>query len=183
MFKTTKSLRLFRGLVSLPRFHSQTACEINVRIVEVAPRDGLQNEPKIIPTEVKIELINFLSGTGLRTIETTSFVSPKWVPQMADHTEVLQGITRKAGVTYPVLTPNIKGFEAALAAGATKVAVFGAASETFSQKNVNCSTAESIERFCVVCDAAKEVNVKVRGYVSIVVGCTARTRVQLNRWR
>lgn len=171
MFKTIKSLQLFRGLVSLPRFHSQIAGDIDVRIVEVGPRDGLQNEPKIVPTEVKIELINFLSDTGLRTIEATSFVSPKWVPQMADHTEVLRGITRKAGVTYPVLTPNLKGFEAAMAAGATEVAVFGAVSETFSQKNVNCSTAESIERFRAVCDAAKEANVKVRGYVSTVVGC------------
>lgn len=161
-------------MVSLPRFHSHTAIDTNnidVRIVEVGPRDGLQNEPKIVPTEVKIELINFLSDTGLRTIEATSFTSPKWIPQMSDHTEVLQGITRKQGITYPVLTPNLKGYEAAVAAGATEVAVFGAASETFSQKNINCSTAESIERFRAVCDAAKLANIKVRGYVSTVVGC------------
>lgn len=139
--------------------------------MEVGPRDGLQNEPNIVPTETKIELINRLAEVGLRTIEATSFVSPKWVPQMADHSEVLQGITRHPGVTYPVLTPNLKGFEAALAAGATEVAVFGAASETFSQKNVNCTVAESIERFRVVLDAAKAADVKVRGYVSTVVGC------------
>ncbi|XP_059616742.1 hydroxymethylglutaryl-CoA lyase, mitochondrial isoform X1 [Phlebotomus argentipes] len=143
----------------------------SVRIVEVGPRDGLQNEPKILPAATKIELINRLSDTGLKTIEATSFVSPKWVPQMADNMEVLKGIAKKAGVSYPVLTPNIKGFEAALAAGATEVAVFGAASESFSQKNTNCSTAESIERFRVVLDAAKKANVRVRGYVSTVIGC------------
>lgn len=171
--------RIFRRLPQLSqavRWQSQEApatatSDIDVRIVEVGPRDGLQNEPKIVSTETKIDLINQLTETGLRTIEATSFVSPKWVPQMADHSEVLRGITKKAGVTYPVLTPNIKGFEAAVAAGASEVAVFGAASETFSQKNVNCSTAESIERFRVVLEAAKKANVKVRGYVSTVVGC------------
>lgn len=171
--------RIFRRLPQLSpavRWQSQEApatatSDIDVRIVEVGPRDGLQNEPKIVSTETKIDLINQLAETGLRTIEATSFVSPKWVPQMADHSEVLRGITKKAGVTYSVLTPNIKGFEAAVAAGASEVAVFGAASETFSQKNVNCSTAESIERFRVVLEAAKKANVKVRGYVSTVVGC------------
>ncbi|XP_059616743.1 hydroxymethylglutaryl-CoA lyase, mitochondrial isoform X2 [Phlebotomus argentipes] len=153
------------------RFFSKSSWPKSVRIVEVGPRDGLQNEPKILPAATKIELINRLSDTGLKTIEATSFVSPKWVPQMADNMEVLKGIAKKAGVSYPVLTPNIKGFEAALAAGATEVAVFGAASESFSQKNTNCSTAESIERFRVVLDAAKKANVRVRGYVSTVIGC------------
>lgn len=163
------SVRLHSHSSSCTTSHSTD--DIDVRIVEVGPRDGLQNEPKIVSTETKIELINRLAETGLRTIEVTSFVSPKWVPQMADHSEVLKGITRKAGVSYPVLTPNIKGFEAAVAAGAKEVAVFGAASETFSQKNLNCSTTESIERFRVVLDAAKKADVKVRGYVSTVVGC------------
>uniref|UniRef100_A0A1L8E0J2 hydroxymethylglutaryl-CoA lyase n=1 Tax=Nyssomyia neivai TaxID=330878 RepID=A0A1L8E0J2_9DIPT len=153
------------------RFFSKSSWPQSVRIVEVGPRDGLQNEPKILPATTKIELINQLSETGLQTIEATSFVSPKWVPQMADNMEVLRGIAKKSGVSYPVLTPNIKGFEAALAAGATEVAVFGAASESFSQKNTNCSTAESIERFRVVLEAAKKANVRVRGYVSTVIGC------------
>lgn len=166
---TSTSQRCHSGASSCSS-HDSTK-DIDVRIVEVGPRDGLQNEPNIVPTETKIELINRLAEVGLRTIEATSFVSPKWVPQMADHSEVLQGITRHPGVTYPVLTPNLKGFEAALAAGATEVAVFGAASETFSQKNVNCTVAESIERFRVVLDAAKAADVKVRGYVSTVVGC------------
>ncbi|XP_073824600.1 hydroxymethylglutaryl-CoA lyase [Musca autumnalis] len=142
-----------------------------VRIVEVGPRDGLQNEPKILPTDVKISLIDQLSETGLQTIEATSFVSPKWVPQMGDNAQVLQGIRKVAGISYPVLTPNLKGFEAALKAGAQEVAVFGAASDAFSQKNVNCTASESIERFRPVLEAAKTNNVKVRGYVSTVVGC------------
>ncbi|XP_005175195.1 hydroxymethylglutaryl-CoA lyase, mitochondrial [Musca domestica] len=142
-----------------------------VRIVEVGPRDGLQNEPKILPSEVKISLIDQLSETGLKTIEATSFVSPKWVPQMGDNAEVLQGIRKVEGISYPVLTPNLKGFEGALKAGAQEVAVFGAASDAFSQKNVNCTAAESIERFRPVLEAAKKHNIKVRGYVSTVVGC------------
>ena len=124
--------------MSLPR---------QVRIVEVGPRDGLQNEKGEVPTAVKLELIERLADAGLRAIEATAFVSPKWIPQMADHTEVLERIRRKPGVSYPVLTPNLKGFEAARAAGATEVAVFGAASESFSKKNINCSIAESLERF------------------------------------
>ena len=142
-----------------------------VRIVEVGPRDGLQNEKAEVPTKVKLELIGRLADAGLPAIEATAFVSPRWIPQMADHTEVLEGIRRKPGVSYPVLTPNLKGFEAALAAGATEVAVFGAASETFSKKNINCSIAESLERFRPVAQAAREAGVKLRGYISCVLGC------------
>jgi hydroxymethylglutaryl-CoA lyase len=142
-----------------------------VRIVEVGPRDGLQNEPHELPTEVKLELIERLAAAGLPSVEATAFVSPKWVPQMADHTEVLERIRRKPGVSYPVLTPNLKGFEAARAAGATEVAIFGAASEAFSRRNINCSIAESLERFRPVAEAAKKNDVKVRGYVSCVLGC------------
>lgn len=142
-----------------------------VKLVEVGPRDGLQNEATIVPTNIKIEFINRLSETGLSVIEVGSFVSPKWVPQMADSTQVLQEITKKTGVNYPVLVPNIKGFEAALAAGAKEIAIFGAASETFSQKNINCSIDESLARFSDVMDAAKKNNIRVRGYISCVLGC------------
>ena len=142
-----------------------------VRIVEVGPRDGLQNEPGALPTALKVELIERLADAGLPAIEATAFVSPKWVPQMADHTEVLERIRRKPGVSYPVLTPNLKGFEAAKAAGATEVAIFGAASEAFSRKNINCSIAESLDRFRPIADQAKAHGIKVRGYVSCVVGC------------
>jgi len=142
-----------------------------VRLVEVGPRDGLQNESRAVPTAVKLELIEKLAQAGLKAIEATAFVSPKWVPQMADHSEVLRGIKRQASVTYPVLVPNIKGFELALAAGAAEVAVFGAASETFSQKNINCSIVESLERFRPVLAAAQRNGVRVRGYVSCVLGC------------
>jgi hydroxymethylglutaryl-CoA lyase len=141
------------------------------KIVEVGPRDGLQNEKGEVPTAVKVELIERLADAGLSSVEATAFVSPKWVPQMADHTEVLERIRRKPGVSYPVLTPNLKGFEAARAAGATEVAIFGAASETFSRKNINCSIAESLERFRPVAEAARKNDVKVRGYVSCVLGC------------
>ena len=145
----------------------------SVRIVEMGPRDGLQNEKQLVPTDTKVELVRRLEGAGLKAIETTSFVSPKWVPQMGDNTEVLRRVLAQAaaGVAYPVLTPNLKGFEAALAAGATEVAVFGAASESFSQKNINCSIAESLERFRPLTAAAQAAGVKVRGYVSCVVGC------------
>ncbi len=143
----------------------------SVRIVEMGPRDGLQNEPGNVPTAVKLELIDRLGAAGLKAIEATAFVSPKWTPQMADHTEVLEGIRRRPGVSYPVLTPNLKGFEAALAAGANEVAIFGAASEAFSKKNINCSIAESMERFRPVAEAAAKAKVKVRGYVSCVVAC------------
>ena len=142
-----------------------------VRIVEVGPRDGLQNERREVPTEIKLELIERLADAGLPAVEATAFVSPKWIPQMADHTEVLERIRRKPGVDYPVLTPNLKGFESARAAGATEVAIFGAASEAFSKKNINCSIAESLERFKPVANAARAANIKVRGYISCVVGC------------
>jgi hydroxymethylglutaryl-CoA lyase len=142
-----------------------------VRIVDVGPRDGLQNEKGEVPTTIKLELIERLADAGLRSIEATAFVSPKWIPQMADHTEVLERIRRKPGVSYPVLTPNLKGYEAAKAAGATEVAVFGAASESFSKKNINCSIAESLERFRPVVEKALQEKVKVRGYLSCVVGC------------
>ncbi|MGB9081286.1 MAG: hydroxymethylglutaryl-CoA lyase [Desulfuromonadaceae bacterium] len=142
-----------------------------VKMVEVGPRDGLQNEAMIVPADVKIELINRLSATGLSAIEVTSFVSPKWVPQMADNTQVMLGITRRPGVSYPVLVPGMQGFEAAVAAGAEEIAVFGAASEAFSRHNINCSIAESLERFAPVIAAAHQRNIKVRGYVSCVLGC------------
>ena len=142
-----------------------------VRIVEVGPRDGLQNEKEIVPASVKIELIDRLSETGLSTIEATSFVSPKWVPQMADAGEVMAGIKQKSGVSYPVLVPNEKGMEGAIAAGAREIAVFAAASESFSQKNINCSIDESLTRFLPVMEMARERNTRVRGYVSCVAGC------------
>jgi hydroxymethylglutaryl-CoA lyase len=142
-----------------------------VRMVEVGPRDGLQNESEILPAAVKIELIDRLSATGLSVVEATSFVSAKWVPQMADGAEVMAGITRRSGTSYPVLVPNLRGFEAAMAAKAEEVAVFAAASEGFSQRNINCSIAESLERFAPVMAAAKAAKVKVRGYVSCVLGC------------
>ncbi len=143
----------------------------SVKIVEVGPRDGLQNEPGEVPTAVKVELIERLADAGLPAVEATAFVSPKWIPQMADHAEVLERVRRKPGVSYPVLTPNLKGFEAARAAGATEVAVFGAASEAFSNKNINCSIAESLARFQPVVETALQHHIKVRGYVSCVLGC------------
>lgn len=142
-----------------------------VKIVEVGPRDGLQNEKLAVTTEIKLELIERLAETGLRSIEATSFVSPKWVPQMADHVDVMRRMMRHPEVDYPVLTPNLQGFEAAVAAGAKEVAVFAAASESFSQRNINCSVAESIERFRPVFAAAARQGVRVRGYVSCVVAC------------
>ncbi len=149
-----------------------------VRIVEVGPRDGLQNEPGMVPAAVKIELIHRLAAAGLPAIEATSFVSPKWVPQMADNAEVLAGIRRKPGVAYPVLVPNMQGFEAALAAGAEEIAVFGAASEAFSRKNINCSIAESLARFEPVARAALQHGLRVRGYISCVVGCPYQGEVE-----
>ncbi len=142
-----------------------------VKIVEVGPRDGLQNEKRIIDTSVKVELCNKLSRSGLSAIEATAFVSPKWVPQMSDHKDVLQQIKKFPGVDYPVLCPNLKGFEAARDAGATEVAIFAAASETFSQTNINCTVEESLERFAPILESAKESNISVRGYVSCVLGC------------
>lgn len=142
-----------------------------VKIVEVGPRDGLQNEKQVVPTEIKIELINRLAEAGLRVIEATSFVSPKWVPQMGDNTAVMQGISKHPAAVYPVLTPNLQGFDSAVQAGASEVAIFGAASESFSRKNINCSIAESLKRFEPVVSAASALEIKVRGYVSCVVGC------------
>jgi hydroxymethylglutaryl-CoA lyase len=142
-----------------------------VRLVEVGPRDGLQNEKAELPTGVKVELIERLADAGLPAVEATAFVSPKWVPQMADHTEVLERIRRKPGVDYPVLAPNLKGFEAARAAGASEVAIFGAASEAFSKKNINCSIAESLERFRPIASESRKYGMRVRGYVSCVLGC------------
>ncbi|WP_341486553.1 hydroxymethylglutaryl-CoA lyase [Pararhizobium sp. A13] len=142
-----------------------------VSIVEMSPRDGLQNEKVLIDTVAKIQLVDMLSACGFERIEVTSFVSPKWVPQLADAAEVMAGIGRRPGVRYAVLTPNMKGFEAALAAGADEVAIFASASEGFSQHNINCSIAESIERFRPVAQAARRRGIPVRGYVSCVVEC------------
>ena len=151
-----------RSLMTLPK---------KVRIVEVGPRDGLQNEAATVPAAVKIELIHRLADAGLPAVEATAFVSPKWVPQMADNAEVMAGIRKKPGVAYPVLVPNLKGLEAALAAGAQEIAVFGAASEAFSQKNINCTIAESLARFEPVAREAKQRGLAVRGYISCVAGC------------
>ncbi|KAI7844544.1 hypothetical protein COHA_001902 [Chlorella ohadii] len=150
----------------------------SVTIVEVGPRDGLQNEKNKVPTDVKVELIERLAGAGIPVVEATSFVSPKWVPQLADAAEVLGRVRRRPGVRYPVLTPNMKGFEAALAAGAREVAIFTAASEAFNRKNLNCSVEESLRKFDDVVAAAKAEGVAVRGYVSCVVGCPIQGEVR-----
>lgn len=142
-----------------------------VELVEVGPRDGLQNEPLPIPAEDKIRLVDRLSEAGFSRIEVTSFVSPKWVPQMADAAAVMAGIRRKKSIRYAVLTPNLQGFENALSAGADEVAIFGSASEGFSRKNINCSIAESLERFSPVTKAAAEHDIPVRGYISCVIAC------------
>ena len=142
-----------------------------IQIVEVGPRDGLQNEKEWVPTETKISLIEKLADAGLTKIEATSFVSPKWVPQLKDAHEVFTGIKRISDVSYPVLTPNMKGFERALEADAKEIAVFSAASEAFTQKNTNCSIEESINRFRPVLDEARKTNIPVRGYISCVLGC------------
>jgi hydroxymethylglutaryl-CoA lyase len=144
---------------------------MNVRIVEMGPRDGLQNEKQLVPLATKLELIDRLAAAGLREIEATSFVSPKWVPQMGDHDALMRTLKRRPGVRYPVLTPNLQGFRAAVEAGADEVAVFAAASEAFSKKNINCSIAESIDRFLPVMAAARDAGVRVRGYVSCVIAC------------
>jgi len=142
-----------------------------VKIVEVGPRDGLQNEKEIVPTEVKVALVDRLSDAGFVNIESASFVSPKWVPQMADSADVMARIQRRPGTLYSALTPNMKGFEAAVAAGADEVVIFGAASEAFSQKNINCSIAESIARFAPVAEAAKAQGLRLRASVSCALGC------------
>ena len=148
--------------MSLPR---------RVRLIDVGPRDGLQNEKQPVPAAVKIELVHRLQDAGLKEIEVTSFVSPKWVPQMADNAEVMSGVQRQLGVRYSVLTPNLQGFEAALKTRPDEIVVFGAASEAFSQKNINCSIAESIERFAPVVQAARDAGIAVRGAMSCTVGC------------
>jgi hydroxymethylglutaryl-CoA lyase len=149
-------------LLNLPR---------RVKLIDVGPRDGLQNEKQPVPAAIKIELVQRLQAAGLKEIEVTSFVSPKWVPQMADNAEVMSGIARSEGVRYSVLTPNMKGFESALLSKPDEVVVFGAASEAFSQKNINCSIAESIERFAPVVKAARDAGIAVRGAMSCTVGC------------
>jgi hydroxymethylglutaryl-CoA lyase len=149
-------------LLNLPR---------RVKLIDVGPRDGLQNEKQPVPAAIKIELVRRLQAAGLKEIEVTSFVSPKWVPQMADNAEVMSGIARSEGVRYSVLTPNMKGFESALLSKPDEVVVFGAASEAFSQKNINCSIAESIERFAPVVKAARDAGISVRGAMSCTVGC------------
>ena len=141
------------------------------KIVEVGPRDGLQNEKQLVPSEIKIELIDRLAEAGLRAIEATAFVSPKWVPQMSDNATVMQCIERRTTTVYPVLVPNLQGFDAAIQAGATEVAIFAAASESFSQKNINCSITESLKRFEPILSSASALEIPVRGYVSCVVGC------------
>jgi hydroxymethylglutaryl-CoA lyase len=147
------------------------ALPASVRVVEVGPRDGLQNEKQAVPAATKAALVERLASAGLPMIETGSFVSPKWVPVMADSAEVFRLVKRRPGTRYSALTPNMQGFDAALAAGADEVAVFAAASETFSRRNINCSIAESLDRFAPVCVAAKARGVPVRGYVSCVLGC------------
>jgi len=142
-----------------------------VRMVEVGPRDGLQNEAQIVPMATKVALIERLAEAGLAVVEAGSFVSPKWIPQMADTAEVLAQLRRRPCVSYPVLVPNMKGFEAACAAGVEEIAIFGAASEKFSQRNINCSIAESLERFAPVAAAARQHGMRVRGYISCVVDC------------
>ena len=151
-----------------------------VRIVEVSPRDGLQNEKTMVSTADKIELVNRLSDCGLKTIEAASFVSPKWVPQMADAAEVYAGIEKKPGVAYPVLVPNLQGYERARAVGVEEIAVFTAASEAFNQKNINASIADSLARFAPVIAAAQADGVRVRGYVSTVLGCPYQGEVPLS---
>ena len=151
----------------------------HVNIVEVGARDGLQNEQQDVPAAIKIEVVNRLSDSGFRNVESGSFVSPKWVPQMATSMDVMAGITRKPGVIYSVLTPNMKGFDAALAARADEVVIFGAASEAFSQKNINCSIAESIERFRAVAEAAKAHGMRVRAAVSCALGCPYQGEVSI----
>ncbi|MBY4946319.1 hydroxymethylglutaryl-CoA lyase [Cupriavidus respiraculi] len=151
-----------------------------VKVVEVGPRDGLQNEKTMVPTEVKVALVDRLTDAGFVNIEAASFVSPKWVPQMADGAQVMASIQRRPGTLYSVLTPNMKGFEGAVAAGADEVVIFGAASEAFSQKNINCSIAESIARFEPVAAAAKEKGVRVRGSISCSLGCPYQGEVPVS---
>ncbi|KAI8055739.1 hypothetical protein BDF22DRAFT_671858 [Syncephalis plumigaleata] len=172
----------------LPRRHAPNCLKrsissvvADVKIVEVGPRDGLQNEKQIVPTDVKVELIDRLTAAGLPVIEATSFVSPKWVPQMADAAEVMKRIQRHPTVSYPVLTPNLKGIEQALLADAKEVAIFGAASESFSKRNINCSIDESLAKFDEVISLARRHDVRVRGYVSCVLGCPYEGTISPNK--
>lgn len=150
-----------------------------VKIVEVGPRDGLQNEKEMVPADVKVELCDRLSQAGFENVEAASFVSPKWVPQMADGAEVMSRIQRRPGTIYSVLTPNMKGYEAAVAARADEVVIFGAASEAFSQRNINCSIAESIDRFVPVAEAAKSAGIRLRGAISTAFGCPYQGEVPI----
>lgn len=153
----------------------------SVRIVEVGPRDGLQNEASRVPVETRQALIIALGRAGLRTIEAGSFVSPRWVPQMADTDAVLRGLDLTAGIAYPVLVPNMQGYEEARRAGARDIAIFAATSESFSRRNINCTIAESIERFCPVAEAAHRDGIRLRGYVSCVLGCPYEGEVPLTQ--
>ncbi|GAB4392525.1 MAG: hydroxymethylglutaryl-CoA lyase [Gammaproteobacteria bacterium] len=143
----------------------------HIKLVEVGPRDGLQNETKLLSTEIKLEFIHRLAASGLRYIEATSFVSPKWIPQMADHTALVQGLDFTTGIHYPVLVPNMRGLEAAIAAGVNEIAIFTAASDTFCQRNINCTITQSLNNYRQVIETAHQHNIKVRGYISCVVGC------------
>ena len=155
----------------------------SVQLIDVGPRDGLQNEKQPVPAEVKIELVHRLQAAGLRGIEVTSFVSPKWVPQMADNAQVMAGLQRQSGVCYSVLTPNLQGFEAALASQPDEIVVFAAASEAFSRRNINCSIAESIDRFAPVVQAALAAGIRVRGAMSCTVGCPYEGEIAPERVR
>ena len=152
-----------------------------VTIIEVGPRDGLQNESLFVPTQIKIELINLLSITGLQIIESGSFVSAKAIPQLADSELVINGINRASHISYPVLVPNLQGLERAISANVDHIALFASASESFSQKNINCSVEESLERFSTVMNVAKDKNIRVRGYISCVLGCPYEGRVDINK--
>jgi len=172
--------QMIQHRLNLRRFSSNSKTNF-VRIFEVGPRDGLQNEKIPVPTTVKVDFINRLSRTGLKSIEVTSFVSPKWVPQMADHVEVLAAIERVEGVSYAALVPNVQGMNKLVSLGnkgANEIAIFSAASESFSKKNINCSIETSIERFSDVVKIAREKNYPIRGYVSCVVGCPYEGKIQ-----
>lgn len=168
---STSSIRGYKSNMGAPSSTKVPGLPSYVKIVEVGPRDGLQNEKEIVPTSVKVQLIQRLVAAGLPVVEATSFVSPKWVPQLADAKDVMTAVRNLERSRLPVLVPNLKGFKAAIDAGAKEVAIFAAASESFAKANTNCTIEESINRFREVCDAAKEQNIPVRGYVSCVVGC------------
>lgn len=181
MWSSTAKKTLWRYVTSLnlsTRPHANSGLPKAVKIVEVGPRDGLQNEKQTVPCDIKVAMINMLSDCGLRHIEVTSFVSPKWVPQMADNATVCKQIRRHRNVCYSALTPNIQGFLAAREANVDQVAIFGAASESFSKKNINCSIEESLMRFAGVMEAAAKHSIPVRGYVSCVVACPYEGRIK-----